>query len=108
VKELAHPLGIMPSFMAKPSASLPGCSGHLHQNLAHLNDHKNAFLDEYLFFPNKNKNKKIKKLTSKISDPNKMSALFKSYLAGQLQLLPEFLPFFAPNVNSYKRLGIFL
>lgn len=33
-----------------------------------------------------------------------MSPIFKSYLAGQLQLLPELLPFFAPTVNSYKRL----
>lgn len=84
VKELAHPMGIMPSFMAKPSSNLPGCSGHLHQNLANVSDQKNAFLDE--------------------SDPDKMSPLFKSYMAGQLQLLPELLPFFAPTVNSYKRL----
>jgi glutamine synthetase len=47
VKELGHKLGIMPSFMAKPSASLPGCSGHLHQNLASIETGKNTFLDEY-------------------------------------------------------------
>src|SRR5262249_5119210 len=33
-----------------------------------------------------------------------MSATFKSWLAGQLRCLPEILPFFAPTVNSYKRL----
>jgi len=33
-----------------------------------------------------------------------MSDLFKSFLAGQLQLLPELLAFYAPTVNSYKRL----
>lgn len=33
-----------------------------------------------------------------------MSELFKSYLAGQLHCLPELLPMYAPNVNSYKRL----
>ena len=33
-----------------------------------------------------------------------MSPLFKSYLAGQLKLLPELLPFYAPTINSYKRL----
>lgn len=48
VKELGRNLGIIPSFMAKPSFDLPGCSGHLHQNLAYLKDNKNAFLDEYL------------------------------------------------------------
>lgn len=26
-------LGIMPSFMAKPWANLPGCSGHIHVSL---------------------------------------------------------------------------
>jgi glutamine synthetase len=84
VKELGHSLGIMPSFMAKPSSTLPGCSGHLHQNLADTRDRKNLFYDE--------------------KDPLHMSDLFKSYLAGQLHLLPEFLPFFAPTINSYKRL----
>jgi glutamine synthetase len=33
-----------------------------------------------------------------------MSPVFKSFLAGQLRALPEILPFFAPTVNSYKRL----
>ena len=37
-------------------------------------------------------------------DPHRMSRVFKSYLAGQLRALPELLPFFAPTVNSYKRL----
>ena len=35
-----------------------------------------------------------------------MSDIFKHYLAGQLALLPEFLPFYAPTINSYKRLGM--
>ena len=58
VKELAHPLGIMPSFMAKPSANLPGCSGHLHQNLVNLSDNKNVFLDEYLISKERKQNKR--------------------------------------------------
>jgi glutamine synthetase len=33
-----------------------------------------------------------------------MSKAFKSYLAGLMRCLPEILPFFAPTVNSYKRL----
>jgi glutamine synthetase len=37
-------------------------------------------------------------------DPLRMSAAFKSYLAGLLRALPDVLPFFAPTVNSYKRL----
>ncbi|GAM22661.1 hypothetical protein SAMD00019534_058360, partial [Acytostelium subglobosum LB1] len=83
-KEIAAKLGIMASFMAKPSLKLPGCSGHMHQNFADINTGVNLFHDK--------------------SDPNEMSPMFKSFLAGQLELLPEFLPFFAPTINSYKRL----
>jgi glutamine synthetase len=38
------------------------------------------------------------------SAPNKMSPVFRNYIAGQLLCLPEILPFFAPTINSYKRL----
>ncbi len=82
VKEIGRRFDIMPSFMAKWSSDLPGCSGHLHQSL--WRDGKNVFHDD--------------------RDPLRMSATFKSYLAGLLKCLPEILPFFAPTVNSYKRL----
>jgi len=82
-KDIAARFGIMASFMAKWSATLPGCSGHMHQSLWNQNG-ENIFFDA--------------------QDAHKMSATFKSYLAGQLLLLPEMLPFFAPTVNSYKRL----
>jgi glutamine synthetase len=81
-KEIGHRFGIMPSFMAKWNSQLPGCSGHSHQSL--WSGDKNAFYDE--------------------QDPFKMSKIFKSYVAGILKALPEILPFFAPTVNSYKRL----
>ncbi len=83
-KEIGHRFGILPTFMAKWSADLPGCSGHIHQSLWDRSGAKNLFFDE--------------------RDPHKMSATFKSYLAGQMLCLPEILPFFAPTVNSYKRL----
>jgi len=83
-KEIGLRFGIMPSFMAKWNAQLPGCSGHTHQSLWNDSGDKNLFYDE--------------------RDPHKMSPLFRSYVAGQLKLLPELLPFFAPTVNSYKRL----
>ncbi|MGE4232367.1 MAG: glutamine synthetase family protein [Bacteriovoracia bacterium] len=82
VKEIAYRYQMIASFMAKWSSTLPGCSGHVHQSL--WRDGKNLFYTE--------------------KDSNKMSELFKSYLAGQMYCLPEILPFFAPNVNSYKRL----
>jgi len=83
VKEIAANFGYTASFMARWNNTLPGCSGHIHQSLKDTNG-KNIFYDS--------------------KDPLKMSALFKSYLAGQIKYLPEILPMFAPTVNSYKRL----
>ncbi|MFN8276410.1 MAG: glutamine synthetase family protein [Chitinophagales bacterium] len=83
-KEIAYPFGILATFMAKISPDLPGCSGHVHQSLWDKKGSKNLFHDE--------------------KDANNMSALFKSYLAGQLACLPEILPMVAPTINSYKRL----
>ena len=83
VKEIAQRHGITASFMARWNKTLPGCSGHLHQSLYNLTQ-------QALFFD--------------ASKPNKMSALFKMFLAGQITCLPEILPMFAPTVNSYKRL----
>ena len=84
VKEIAHRFGILPTFMARWSTDLPGCSGHAHQSLRTVAGGTNAFYDE--------------------SDPRRMSDVFRSYLAGQLALLPEILALLAPTVNSYKRL----
>ena len=44
-KEIAHRFGIMPSFMAKWNAALPGCSGHIHQSLWDAGRKKNLFFD---------------------------------------------------------------
>lgn len=84
VREIAYKHGIMATFMAKISENLPGCSGHVHQSLWDKKGTRNLFHDE--------------------KDAHKMSATFKSYLAGQLHCLPEILPMVAPNINSYKRL----
>jgi glutamine synthetase len=84
VKEIAYRHNIMATFMAKISESLPGCGGHVHQSLRDRSGKKNLFFDN--------------------TDEHKMSALLKSYLAGQLYCLPFLLPMYAPTVNSYKRL----
>ncbi len=81
-KEIGHRFGIMPSFMAKWSAQLPGCSGHIHQSLS--DGKKNLFFDA--------------------KSKRSMSKLFESYLAGQVACLMEFAPMFWPTINSYKRL----
>jgi glutamine synthetase len=82
-KEIAYRFGIVPTFMAKWHVDLPGSSGHMHQSLQGPGG-KNLFYEG--------------------SDPMKMSDVFRSYLAGQMLLLPELLPFYAPTINSYKRL----
>jgi glutamine synthetase len=81
-KEIAQRFGIMPSFMAKWRADLPGCSGHIHQSL--WQDGRNVFYD-----------KKSK---------SGLSKLFEHFVAGQLHAMPEVLPLYAPTINSYKRL----
>jgi glutamine synthetase len=84
VKEIAYRHGVIATFMAKINENLPGCGGHVHQSLWDKTGKKNLFYDE--------------------KDRTRMSALMKSYVAGQLYCLPYILPMFAPTINSYKRL----
>jgi glutamine synthetase len=84
VKEIASHRGILPTFMAKISETLPGCSGHVHQSLWTADGSANLFYDG--------------------ASSTGMSALMESYIAGQLYCLPHVLPMYAPTVNSYKRL----
>jgi glutamine synthetase len=82
VREIGHRHGIMPTFMAKITDKLPGCSGHLHQSL--WDEKNNLFSDE--------KGRKG------------MSSLMESYIAGLLHCMPHVLPMYAPTINSFKRL----
>ncbi|ANH81938.1 glutamine synthetase [Niabella ginsenosidivorans] len=84
VKEIAYRNGIMATFMAKVNETLPGCGGHVHQSLWDKARRKNIFYNE--------------------KDNQKISELFRQYIAGQLYCLPYILPMFAPTINSYKRL----
>jgi glutamine synthetase len=84
VKEIADAFSIMPTFMAKITDTLPGCSGHIHQSLWDEEAKTNLFYDK--------------------NAENGISGLMKSYMAGQLYCLPYILPMLAPTINSYKRL----
>jgi glutamine synthetase len=84
VKEIAYKHGVMATFMAKISENLPGCGGHVHQSLWDKTGKTNLFYDA--------------------KDKLKISALMRSYIAGQLHCLPFLLPMYAPTINSYKRL----
>ncbi len=84
VKEIAYRHGIMATFMAKVNESLPGCGGHIHQSLWDKEGKRNLFFDP--------------------KDKDKLSLLFRQFIAGQLYCLPYLLPLYAPTINSYKRL----
>jgi glutamine synthetase len=83
VKEICARHGLTACFMAKPSARLPGCSGHVHQSLWSLDGARNLFHDG--------------------SAAGGMSKTLRHYLGGQLELMPEFTALYWPNVNTYKR-----
>lgn len=85
VKEVSNNFGITPTFMAKIDQNIAGCGCHIHQSLTNIKTGKNAFFD----LGNKEDN---------------MSDTMKYFLAGQIHCLPYILPFFAPTINSYKRL----
>ena len=81
-KELCLLEGLTASFMAKPFAGEDGNSGHLHQSLWNASC-GNVFYDA--------------------AGEHHLSQTFRSYIAGVLQTLPDFMALYAPNVNSYKR-----
>jgi glutamine synthetase len=84
IKEIAALHQIIPTFMAKWSGQYPGCSGHFHQSLWDLDKKENLFFSS--------------------ERPYRMSEVMEHYIAGQLKCLPEVLPFYAPTINSYKRM----
>jgi glutamine synthetase len=84
VKQVAARHGLIATFMAKWNAGLPGCSGHLHQSLWDRDGTQNLFHEA--------------------ASPKGISGLMSHYMAGQLELMPEFTAFACPTVNSYKRL----
>jgi glutamine synthetase len=83
VKEICSRHGLTACFMAKWNASLPGCSGHLHESLWDLAGETNRFHDP--------------------AAPDGASRTLRHYVGGQLALMPELTALYWPNVNSYKR-----
>jgi glutamine synthetase len=73
------------SFMPKPLANKPGSGMHLNFSLFDLSTLTNAFYDE--------------------QEPNKLSHIAQSFIAGVLKHVAEFTLILNPTINSYKRLG---
>ncbi len=81
VKEVAARHNLIPTFMAKWNADLPGSSGHIHQSLWDADGKKNHFHD---------------------ADTG-MSVVMRHYLAGLIANMPELMVLMCPTINSYKR-----
>ncbi len=82
-KEVAEQLGVSVTFMAKPDAAQAGSSCHVHVSL--WRDGRNAMAGG-----------------SELG-PVRASDVFRWFLAGWIAHAPEFMVFYAPTVNSYKR-----
>jgi glutamine synthetase len=82
-KVLAQRHGLMATFMAKWSNSVPGQSGHLHISLRGT-DGRSVFHDP--------------------AQPHDISDAMRWFIGGQQALMPELLAMVACTVNSYSRL----
>ena len=83
LKETADRMGLSVTFMAKFDAAQAGSSCHVHSSL--WREGRNAFAGDRNY------------------GPVDASELFGWFLAGWIHHAPEFMVFYAPTVNSYKR-----
>lgn len=85
--------GILPTFMAKPYADQPGCSGHVHISLRDSQG-KNVFAvgPEDL---------KDGRKDAKFDDTKRISQEAEWFLAGVLEGLPDIMPCLVPTINGY-------
>ena len=83
LKEVADSLGVSVTFMAKPDSTQAGSSCHVHMSL--WQDGRNAMAGEGRL------------------GPVLCSDTFRWFLGGWIAHAPEFMVFYAPTVNSYKR-----
>ena len=81
VKEAALKHNITATFMAKPVSNEPGSSMHIHQSILDKKTGENIFT----------------------ADDGSATDAFYHFIGGQQHYIAEFLPLFAPNVNSYRR-----
>ncbi len=82
-KEVADQQGVSVTFMAKPDAAQAGSSCHVHVSL--WRDGTNAMAGD-----------------AEVG-PVRASDVFRWFLGGWIAHTPEFMVFYAPTVNSYKR-----
>lgn len=85
MREAALRHGVYATFLAKPMENEPGSSMHIHQSMVDARTGKNLFAGKR---------------------EGEHSKLFQHYLGGLQKYVPMAMPFFAPNVNSYRRLAL--
>jgi glutamine synthetase len=83
MREAALRHGVYATFLAKPMENEPGSAMHIHQSLLELRSGRNVFTGER---------------------SGELSSSFLHYLGGLQKYVPMAMAFFAPNVNSYRRL----
>ncbi|PCS22451.1 glutamine synthetase family protein [Candidatus Enterovibrio escicola] len=81
LREAALKHNVVATFMAKPITNEPGSAMHLHQSILDVETGKNVFTNA----------------------DGTSSDLFFSHIAGLQTYIPEMLPMFAPNTNSFRR-----
>ncbi|KPL68321.1 glutamine synthetase [Erythrobacter sp. SG61-1L] len=82
VRQVALEHGVYATFLAKPMSDQPGSAMHIHQSILDVDTGRNVFSTQN----------------------GRDSALFRSHIAGLVRLMPQVLPLFAPNVNSFRRM----
>jgi len=80
LREIGFKHGLQVVFMAKPMAGQPGSSMHIHQSVVD-GQGNNIFS----------------------ANDGTPTSLFESYIAGMQVGIPELMPMFCPNVNSFRR-----
>ena len=81
MREAALKHDVAATFMAKPITDQPGSAMHIHQSVVDITTGQNLFSNE----------------------DGSMSELFMHHIGGMQKYIPELLPLFAPNVNSFRR-----
>lgn len=83
VREVAIRNNMYATFMAKPMQGQPGSAMHMHQSVVDIASGRNIFSQ----------------------DNGEPSPAFLHFIGGLQKYLPAAMPFFAPYVNSYRRLS---
>ncbi|PRP71630.1 glutamine synthetase [Chromobacterium amazonense] len=83
VREVAIRNNMYATFMAKPMQGQPGSAMHMHQSVVDIASGRNIFSQ----------------------DSGEPSPAFLHFIGGLQKYLPAAMPFFAPYVNSYRRLS---